>query len=128
MKKSTLSILHIVIAILAFAFGVSLKGQAYPNANTPLEMVPYRLVPSDDLLRPFVFFEIEIIEPASFNNMVEVYSDEIREILRERIVFEIVNPHSASEMFIIDERYYYLIRLPNTGELWHRPYLRSDWR
>ena len=94
MKKSTLSILHIVIAILAFAFGVSLKGQAYPNANTPLEMVPYRLVPSDDL----------------------------------QCNIEIVNPHSASEMFIIDERYYYLIRLPNTGELWHRPYLRSDWR
>jgi len=125
MKRSTLSVLHIVIAILAFAFGVSLKGQAYPNANTPLEMVPYRLVPSDDLQ---CNIEIEIIEPASFNSMVEVYSDEIREILRERIVFEIVNPHSSNEMFIIDNRYYYLVRLPNTGELWHRPYLRSDWR
>ena len=125
MKRSTLGIIHLVIAILAFAFGVSLKGQGYPNATRPVEMVPYRLVASDDLQ---CNIEIEIIEPASFNNMVEVYSDEIREILRERIVFEIINPPSASEMFIIDERYYYLIRLPNTGELWHRPYLRSDWR
>ena len=126
MKKFTLSVIHFAIALLVLVFMVSrLDGQGYPNANTPLEMVPYRLVPSDDLQ---CNIEIEIIEPASFNNMVEVYSDEIREILRERIVFEIVNPHSASEMFIIDERYYYLIRLPNTGELWHRPYLRSDWR
>ena len=126
MKKFTLSVIHLAIALLVLVFMVSrLDGQGYPNANTPLEMVPYRLVPSGDLQ---CNIEIEIIEPASFNNMVEVYSDEIREILRGRIVFEIVNPHSASEMFIIDERYYYLIRLPNTGELWHRPYLRSDWR
>ena len=125
MKRSTLGIIHVIVAILAFVFGVSLKGQGYPNATRPVEMVPYRLVASDDLQ---CNIEIEIIEPASFNNMVEVYSDEIREILRERIVFELVNPHSVNEMFIIDERYYYLIRLPNTGELWHRPYLRSDWR
>ncbi len=126
MKKSTLTIIHIVVAVLALGFGISkLNGQGYPNATTPVEMVPYRLSPSDDL---DCHIEIEIIEPASFNNMVEVYSDEIREILRERIVFEVVNPHSASEMFSIDNRYYYVIRLPNTGELWHRPYLRSDWR
>ncbi len=111
---------------MAIIFGVSkLNGQGYPDASRPVEMVPYRLVASDDLQ---CNIEIQIIEPASFNNMVQVYSDEIREILRERIVFEVINPHSASEMFIIDERYYYLIRLPNTGELWHRPYLRSDWR
>ncbi len=120
-----LSKIHILLAVLAFMFGAFLKGQGYPNANTPVEMVPYRLVPSDDLQ---CNIEIEIIEPAIFKNMVEIYSDEIKEILKERIVFEVINPHSANEMFIIDDRYYYLIRLPNTGELWHRPYLRSDWR
>ena len=126
MKRTSISLIHFVIAAATLILSISLtEAQSYPKAGQKVEMVPYRLVASDDLQ---CNIEIQIIEPASFNNMVQVYSDEIREILRERIVFEVINPHSASEMFIIDERYYYLIRLPNTGELWHRPYLRSDWR
>ena len=54
--------------------------------------------------------------------MVERHSDEVREILIDRIVFEITNPYSQNELFSIDDKYYYVIRLPYTGELWHTSY------
>jgi len=120
MKKSTLTIIHIVVAVLAIMFGVSkLNGQGYPNAVKSVEMVPYRLTPTYD---GQCYIDIEIIEPIRFNNMVERHSDEVREILIDRIVFEITNPYSQNELFSIDDKYYYVIRLPYTGELWHTSY------
>ena len=42
MKKMSLSVIHVLVAIIAILFSISkLNGQVRP------EMVPYRLVPSD---------------------------------------------------------------------------------
>ena len=71
------------------------------------------------------YVDIEIVEPAKFNNMVETHSEEVREILMDRIVFELTNPYAENELFIIDGNYYYLIRVPYTGSLWDGRYNRS---
>ena len=65
------------------------------------------------------YINIEIVEPAKFNNMVETHSEEVREILMNRIVFELTNPYAENELFIIDGNYYYLIRVPYTGVMWY---------
>ena len=120
MKKISLSLIHIIVAIMTMMICVSkLKSQSYPKAGQNVEMVPYRLSPTYD---GACYLEIEIVEPYNFNNMVRIHSEEVKEILMERIVFELINPYSQNELFLIDGRYYYLIRLPHTGELWHISY------
>ena len=57
--------------------------------------------------------------------IIEKYSEEVREILMDRIVFELTNPYAENELFIIDGNYYYLIRVPYTGALWDGRYNRS---
>ena len=117
-----LSKIHIILAILAFLIGASVRGQSYPEAGRHVEMVPYRIVPT---YGGMCYIDIEIVEPAKFNNMVETHSEEIREILMDRIVFELTNPYAENELFLIDGNYYYLIRVPYTGALWDGKYNRS---
>ena len=120
MKRTSISLIHFVIAAATLILSISLtEAQSYPKAGQKVEMVPYRLSATYD---GACYLDIDIVEPYSFNNMVEAHSEEVKEILLERIVYEIVNPYSQNELFTIDGRYYYLIRLPHTGEIWHISY------
>ena len=69
MKKISLSLIHIIVAITTMMICVSkLKSQSYPKAGQHVEMVPYRLSPTYD---GACYLEIEIVEPYNFNNMVQ---------------------------------------------------------
>jgi len=87
------------------------------NQELP-EMVPYRLVPIDYNPDELLELEVEIIEPLSADGLVKVHKEETLEILYERINFEIINPEMRNEMFKIDDKLYYLIRLPYNGLPW----------
>ena len=109
MKKFTISVVHIIIATIAFIWFGVLKAQSN------VEMIPYRLVPTYD---SNCNFEIEIIEPVIFRSIVKVHSEEMERILRNRIIYEITHPFAQNNIFIIDDNYYYLIRVPYTDSLW----------
>jgi hypothetical protein len=73
------------------------------------EIVPYRFVPAYD---DYCWVDIEIIEPLTIQNMVGIQKTEVMEILKERVGFELVNPMEKSQIFSIDDKLYYLVRLP----------------
>ena len=106
--KRLYSILHITLVAGTLLF-CSLKGQVAP------EVIPYRLIPSSDMHCPI---DIEIVKPVTFDNMNKIYSYEVEEIIINRIVFETTNPFSQGEVFIVDDKYYFLLRIPYTGVQW----------
>ncbi len=108
----SLSKIHIILAVLAFLIGSQLKGQERP------EMIPYRLIPSDPHPDYLLEIEIEIIEPYTVEALVEVHKQETMDIIYERIEFEIINPQAHNQIFKIDGKLYYLIRIPYTGASW----------
>ena len=107
--KRLYSIVHIAIVAGTLLF-CSLKGQS------GVEMIPYRLLPSHDVSCPI---EIEIIKPVSFGSLSTFYSQEIADIIIDRIVFELTNQFAQNEVFSIDDKYYYLLRVPYTGVFWN---------
>ena len=107
MNKTT--IIHILLVF--FTFVAVLKG----NQNS-VEMIPYRLLPAYDA---DCHIEIEIINPVTMGGMVEIHAEENKEIILDRIIYEITNPFAHNEVFIIDGNYYYLLRVPYTGSLWY---------
>ena len=106
--KRLFSIVHILLTVGTLLI-CSLKGQVGP------EVIPYRLIPSSDMHCPI---DIEIVKPVTFDNMNKIYSYEVEEIIIERIVFETTNPFSQGDIFIIDDKYYFLLRIPYTGVQW----------
>jgi hypothetical protein len=96
-----------------------LYSQALPQLLTQVpEMVPYRLLPCDYSPNAFLELEIEIIAPITTDGFPAVHKAETLEIFYERINFEVVNPERRNEMFKIDGKLYYLIRLPFNGVPW----------
>ncbi len=77
------------------------------------EIVPYRLVPSQDYS---CFIEIEIVEPVNAQYTYQTHREEIFEILMERAAYEEINPMERSQMFSIDDKTYYLVRIPYNFE------------
>ena len=113
MKKFSLSTIHLLIALIALIFGVSkLNGQERP------EMIPYRLVPSDPHPDHLLEMEIEIIQPYTVESLISVHRQETMNIIYERIEFETINPDGRNQIFKIDGKLYYLIRIPYTGVQW----------
>ena len=113
MKKFSLSTIHLLIALIALIFGVSkLNGQERP------EMIPYRLVPSDPHPDHLLEMEIEIIQPYTVETLISVHKQETMNIIYERIEFETINPNGNNQIFEIDGKLYYLIRIPYTGVQW----------
>tara|TARA_Y100000389_G_scaffold1650_1_gene1661 strand:- start:87 stop:410 length:324 start_codon:yes stop_codon:yes gene_type:complete len=106
--KRLFSIVHILLTAGTLLF-CTLKGQV------GAEVIPYRLIPSTDIHCPI---DIEIVKPVTFDNMNRIYSYEVEEIIIERIVFETTNPFSQGNTFIIDDKYYFLLRIPYTGVQW----------
>jgi hypothetical protein len=111
MKKYTLSLIHLIIVIVTFILS-GLLAQERP------EMIPYRLVPGDGVYNCRLEFEVEIINPYQVENLVQVHREETIEIIYERIYFEVLHPNYQNEIFKIDDKLYYLIRVPYTGVEW----------
>ena len=107
--KRLFSVIHIVLVIVTFMFCTA-KGQYR------IEMVPYRLVPAFD---EGCHLEIEIIRPVALNGLPVIYSIELEEVIIDRIVFETTNQFAKNEVFTIDNKHYYLLRIPYTGVNWN---------
>ena len=111
MKRAiALSIIHLLLSAIALAFGVSrLQAQ-------DLEIVPYRLTPSNDVHCPI---NVELVEPVTLMAIPDIYKEEIVEILIDRVVFEETHPFAVNEPFHVDDKLYQLVRIPNTGDSWY---------
>ena len=107
MKRTTLSVIHIILVFLTFV-GV-LKG------NSHVELVPYQIIPLDPIPDCRLEVGIELIHPQSFNSMPEPQKEETLEIIYQRVAFEISNPDKSAGLFQVDGRMYHLIRIPYTG-------------
>ena len=68
--------------------------------------------------------EIELVHPYTIETMVRVHKKETLDIIYERIEFETINPEGRNQIFKIDGRLYYLIRVPYTGASWD---YNRDW-
>ena len=73
------------------------------------EIIPYRFVPAGDLS---CWVDIEIVEPVSIQALIGIHKEEVIEIIKERVGFELVNPMEQSQLFSIDDKLYYLVKLP----------------
>jgi len=127
MRKISLSWLHILIVAITFLYSFT-RGQDYPyvlpdpillqeqvtGADRP-EIIAYQLVPGRDM---YCHFEIQIVEAFAWNNIPEMQREETKEIVIDRIVFEHTNPWAINEMFYIDDKAYFLVRVPFQGYEW----------
>ena len=124
MRTKSLSWLHILIVALAFLYSFA-KGQDYILPDPILlqeasgverpEIIAYQLVPGRDM---YCHFEIQIIEAFAWNNIPEMQREETKEIVIDRIIFEHTNPWAINEMFYIDDKGYFLVRVPFQGYEW----------
>ena len=121
MRKTTLSIIHLIIVVLTFVS--VLRGQNldyYVDSDfellpIPPELVPYQIVPLDPIPDCRLEMGIELIYPQSIMNMPEPQKEETLEIIYQRVAFEISNPDKSAGLFQVDGRMYHLIRIPYTG-------------
>ena len=121
MRKTTLSIIHLIIVVLTFVS--VLRGQNldyYVDSDfellpIPPELVPYQIVPLDPVPDCRLEMGIELIYPQSIMNMPEPQREETLEIIYKRVAFEISNPDKSAGLFQVDGRMYHLIRIPYTG-------------
>ena len=126
MKKTTLSIIHIIIVALTFISVV--RGQNldyYVDSDfellpIPPELVPYQIVPLDPIPDCRLEMGIEIIYPQSIVNLPKPQKEETLQIIYKRIAYEISNPDKFAGLFQVDGQMYHLIRIPYTGasSLW----------
>ncbi len=112
MSKYTPTLIFLALCLI-LCISTCVYGQEKP------EMIPYRLIPTDYYPDNYLELEIELIHPYTVENMVRVHRKETLEIIYERINFEIINPDQRNQMFYIDEKIYYLIRIPYTGTIWN---------
>ena len=121
MKKTTLSIIHLIIVVLTFVS--VLRGQNldyYVDSDfellpIPPELIPYQIVPLDPVPDCRLEMGIELIYPQAIMNMPEPQKEETLEIIYKRVAFEISNPDKSAGLFQVDGRMYHLIRIPYTG-------------
>jgi len=97
-----------------YIIGILLSSVAY--SYSPIEMVPYRIVPMTSICD----MEIEFINPSNLDSMYQRDKEELVEILKERIIFELTVPFARNLVFYIGEQAYYLIQIPYDGVDWKR--------
>ncbi len=130
MKRISLSWFHVLIVVATFIFTFA-KGQVEPDYIVPSpillggglgsqtepkpEIIAYQLVPGQD---NYCHFEIQIIDAFGWTGIPEAQRFETKEIVEDRIVFEETNPWAVNEIFYIDERGYFLLRVPFQGYEW----------
>ena len=123
---SKFSKIHLLLALLTFMFMAILKGQGYMIPDPILlqdqvqgvdrpEIIAYQLVPGKDM---YCHFEIQIVEAFAWNDIPKMQREETKEIVIDRIVFEHTNPWAINEMFYIDDKAYFLVRVPFQGYEW----------
>jgi hypothetical protein len=83
--------------------------------QSKVEMIPFRVIPTGDITCPI---GIEIIQPITMLGVSILYNDELEEIIMDRAIFEVTNPFAQNEIFEIDGKSYYLLRIPYTGVIW----------
>ena len=120
MKRILGSVIHILLVIGTLLLCTSkLNGSdelgSFMKPLEKVEMIPYRLVPSGDV---HCAISIEIIEPISMVSIPHRYEEEIEEVILDRITFEVTNPFAENEIFYIDGKPYFLLRVPYTGVKW----------
>ena len=121
MKKTTLSIIHLIIVVLTFVS--VLRGQNldyYVDSDfellpIPPELIPYQIVPLDPVPDCRLEMGIELIYPQAIMNMPEPQKEETLQIIYQRVAFEISNPEKSAGLFQVDGRMYHLVRIPYTG-------------
>ena len=121
MKKTTLSIIHLIIVVLTFVS--VLRGQNldyYVDSDfellpIPPELIPYQIVPLDPVPDCRLEMGIELIFPQAIMNMPEPQKEETLQIIYQRVAFEISNPEKSAGLFQVDGRMYHLVRIPYTG-------------
>ena len=121
MKRTTISIIHLIIVVLTFVS--VLRGQNldyYVDSDfellpIPPELVPYQIVPLDPVPDCRLEMGIELIYPQSLMSMPEPQKEETLQIIYQRVAFEISNPEKSAGLFQIDGRMYHLVRIPYTG-------------
>ena len=121
MKRTTISIIHLIIVVITFVSVI--RGQNldyYVDSDfellpIPPELVPYQIVPLDPVPDCRLEMGIELIYPQSIMNMPEPQKEETFEIIYKRVAFEISNPDKSAGLFQVDGRMYHLIRIPYTG-------------
>mgnify|MGYP003147026699 FL=1 len=121
MKKTTLSIIHLIIVVLTFVSVI--RGQNldyYVDSDfellpIPPELVPYQIVPLDPVPDCRLEMGIELIYPQAIMNMPEPQKEETLQIIYQRVAFEISNPEKSAGLFQVDGRMYHLVRIPYTG-------------
>ena len=121
MRKTTISIIHLIIVVLTFVSVI--RGQNldyYVDTDfellpIPPELVPYQIVPLDPVPDCRLEMGIELIYPQAIMNMPEPQKEETLQIIYQRVAFEISNPDKTAGLFEIDGRMYHLIRIPYTG-------------
>ena len=109
--KRLFTVAHVLLVLITLLV-CTIRGQS------GVEMIPYRLIPNYDTTC-HRGIEVEIIKPVTFNGLSAIYSYEIEEIIIDRVIFETTNPFAQNEIFEIDNRYYYLLRVPYTGAVWN---------
>ena len=121
MKRTTLSIIHLIIVVLTFVSVI--RGQNldyYVDSDfellpIPPELVPYQIVPLDPVPDCRLEMGIELIFPQAIMNMPEPQKEETLQIIYQRVAFEISNPEKSAGLFQVDGRMYHLVRIPYTG-------------
>ena len=79
------------------------------------EVVPYSMVLSE-AVGYGCWLEIEIIEPISIKHLDQRTREEIKELLIKRAAFEEINPTERNGIFTIDNKAYYMVKIPS--EMW----------
>jgi|14BtaG_2_1085337.scaffolds.fasta_scaffold37591_3 hypothetical protein len=105
--RRLLSVIHILLVLAAFIL-CTVRSQAI------IEIIPYRIIPAYDGCD----VEIEIINPITDDGIISFHASETKEIILDRIIYELTSPLTYNDVFTIDGKPYYLIRIPYTGATW----------
>ena len=105
MRKTTISIIHVVLVVLTF---ISVLKGSFPRVYDRPEIIPYKLVPS---VAEIDVLTIEIIEPNCIVDIPEIQREETIEIIYQRIKLQETGYWILNDVFWIDDKPYILIKI-----------------
>ena len=105
MRKTTISIIHVVLVVLTF---ISVLKGSFPRVYDRPEIIPYKLVPS---VAEIDVLTIEIIEPNCIVDIPEVQREETIEIIYRKIKLQETGYWILNDVFWIDDKPYILIKI-----------------
>ena len=105
MRKTTISIIHVVLVVLTF---ISVLKGSFPRVYDRPEIIPYKLVPS---VAEIDVLTIEIIEPNCIVDIPEIQREETIEIIYKRIKLQETGYWILNDVFWIDDKPYILIKI-----------------